>query len=182
MQLGTTVTLEEIMKQKIYSKVTGTLLKVRIDADDILADAIALYKRSDFDPYRPVRVSFNGQPAVDTGGVKRQFFSNLFEKFVESTDLKLFEGPPSRLLFSYNQHAFSSGIIKLFGTIVGHCIIQGCGGFPYLAESSYHYLATGDVTQAMDYATIADVYDVDALDYIKQVPLSDENLIVVIGQ
>lgn len=95
MQLETTITLEEIMKQKI---------KVRIDADDILADAIALYKRSDFDPYRPVRVSFNGQPAVDTGGVKQQFFSDLFEKFVESTDLKLFvEGPPSRLLFSYNQ-------------------------------------------------------------------------------
>lgn len=34
----------------------------------------------------------------------------------------------------------------------------------------------------MDYATIADVYDVDALDYIKQVPLSDENFIVVIRQ
>lgn len=32
----------------------------------------------------------------------------------------------------------------------------------------------------MDYATIADVYDVDALDYIKQVPLSDEYLIVVV--
>lgn len=116
MQLGTTVTLEEIMKQKIYNKVTGTLLKMRIDADDILTDAIALYKRSDFDPYRPVRVSFNGQLAVDTGGVKRQFFSNLFEKFVESTDLRLFEGPPSRLLLAT--------INMLFHQVLQSCLEQ----------------------------------------------------------
>ena len=164
-----TLTLEEILKKKIYTKVNGTLLKVRVDADDLLSDALAFYKRSDFDPSRPVRVYFNGQPAIDTGGVKRQFFSDLFERLTASTDPKLFEGPPTRLLFSYNQHALSSGITKLFGTIVGHCIAQGCDGFPYLAESSYHYLATGDITQAMKHVTIADVYDVDAINFINQV-------------
>ena len=43
----------------------------------------------------PVRVIFNGQPAIDTGGVKRQSFSGLFEKLIVTTDLKLFEGPPT---------------------------------------------------------------------------------------
>ena len=95
------------MKKKIYTKVNGTLLKVRVDADDLLSDALAFYKRSDFDPSRPVRVYFNGQPGIDTGGVKRQFFSDLFERLTASTDLKLFEGPPTRLFLSYNQHALS---------------------------------------------------------------------------
>ena len=164
-----TLTLEEILKKKVYTKVTGTIFKVRVDADDLVSDALAFYKRSDFDPSRPIRVYFNGQPAVDTGGVKRQFFSDLFERLTTSTEFKLFEGPSARLLFNYNQHALSSGITKLFGTIVGHSIVQGCGGFPYLAESSYHYLATGDITQAMDHVTIADVYDVDAVNFINQV-------------
>ena len=53
--------------------------------------------------------------------------------------------------------------------MVGHSIVQGCGGFPYLAESSYYYLATGDISQAVDYITVADVYDVDAVNYIEQV-------------
>ena len=72
------VTLEEILKTKIYTKVTGAVLKLRIDVDDIVSDAIAFYKRSDFDPFCPIRVSFNRQPAVDTGGVKCQFFTELF--------------------------------------------------------------------------------------------------------
>ena len=101
--------------------------------------------------------------------MKQQFFSDLFERLTTLTELKLFEGPSARLLFNYNQHALSSGITKLFGTIVGHSIAQGCGGFPYLAESSYHYLATGDITQAMDHVTIADVYYVDAVNFINQV-------------
>ena len=68
-----TLTFEEILKKKVYTKVTGTILKVRVDADDLVSNALAFYKRSDFDTSLPIRVYFNGQPAVDTGGVKRQF-------------------------------------------------------------------------------------------------------------
>ena len=40
---------------------------------------------------------------------------------------------------------------------------------PILAESSYHYLATSDITQVTEHVTIADVYDVDAINFINQV-------------
>lgn len=63
------------MQKKVYPKVTRTLIKLRIDAEDILSDAIAFYKRNDFDLSRRIRVYFNGQPAIDTGGVKRQYCS-----------------------------------------------------------------------------------------------------------
>ena len=48
-------------------------------------------------------------------------------------------------------------------------LFRDCDGFPYLAESSYNYLATDDITQAMEHVTIADVYDVDAINFINQV-------------
>ena len=74
---------------------TGDTLKVKVDTEDLLSDALAFYKGNGFDPSRPIRVYYNGQPAIDTGGVKRQFFTDMFEKFVTSPELKVFEGPPA---------------------------------------------------------------------------------------
>ena len=54
--------------------VTGQLCKLTVEQDDILSDAVAFYKNPSFDPARPLRVSFRGQPAIDTGGVLRVFF------------------------------------------------------------------------------------------------------------
>ena len=140
---------------------TGDTLKVKVDTDDlILSDALTFYKGNGFDPSHPICVYYNGQPAIDTGGVKRQFFTDILEKFVTSPELKIFEGPPTQLLFRYNQQALSSGITKLFGKIVGHSV-QGCGGFPYFAPSAYSYLSTGEITKAMNY--IADVFDMNAV-------------------
>ena len=150
---------------------TGDTLKVKVDTEDLLSDALAFYKGNGFDASRPIRVYYNGQPAIDTGGVKRQFFTDMFEKFVTSPELKVFEGPPTQLLFSYNQQALSSGITKLLGKIVGHSILQGCGGFPYLAPSAYSYLSTGEITKAMYHITIADVFDMNAVHYIKKVKI-----------
>ena len=64
--------------------VKGQLFKLRVDEDDILADAVAFSKDPAFDPTRPLCVSFHGQPAIDTGGVLREFFSTVKEKFVNT--------------------------------------------------------------------------------------------------
>lgn len=49
--------------------------KIRVDEEDILNDAMAYFKDPSFDPTRRLRVLYTGQPAVDTGGVTRHFFS-----------------------------------------------------------------------------------------------------------
>ena len=44
------------------------------DEDDWTDAAIAFYKHSKFNNKAGVRISIRGQPAVDTGGIRRQFF------------------------------------------------------------------------------------------------------------
>ena len=48
-----------------------------IDEEDLLSDAIAFYKCEMFDPTKPIRVIMRTQPAIDIGGIRRQYFSDV---------------------------------------------------------------------------------------------------------
>ena len=72
-------------------------MKANIDADDILHYSLSTYKSTWFDPTRPLMIQYCMQPAIDTGGVLREFYSDLFHAFVVDSELKLFEGPPERI-------------------------------------------------------------------------------------
>ena len=61
-------TLEVLARQ-----MSGPTFKLRVDEKDILDDTLVYYKSPSFDPKRPLRVYFNDQSALDTGGVKRVF-------------------------------------------------------------------------------------------------------------
>lgn len=110
--------------EKLAKKMHGSRFKLRVDEDDILNDAIAYYKSPSFDPTRPLRIQFTGQPAVDTGGVKREFFTQLKEQFISGEHFSNFEGPANRLLFKYNQQCLVAGIPKTLGTIISHSLVQ----------------------------------------------------------
>ena len=40
---------------------------MKINDTDIIADAFAIFKDNKFEAFHPLRVNFNGQPAVDSG-------------------------------------------------------------------------------------------------------------------
>ena len=54
-------------------------VKVEIEVKDILNDALAHYKSPEFDIKKKLRIQFKGQPAVDTGGVTREFYTKLLQ-------------------------------------------------------------------------------------------------------
>ena len=159
--------------------VTGQLCKLTVEQDDILSDAVAFYKNPSFDPARPLRVSFRGQPAIDTGGVLRVFFSAVKEKFCAAELFSIFEGPHSRLLFRYDQSCLAAGIPEILGKLVAQSLVHGCGGFPYLAPSHYYYIATTDIQRASAYASIYDVYDTEKRDMLDKVQYSMLSIILI---
>lgn len=144
-------------------------IRLEVDPYDLVSDAISFYKGPKFQPCQPIRVAFIGQPAIDSGGVKRQFYTDLFLQLVTTNQFKLFQGPNNRLLFYYDQTALNCGLFKLLGKMVAHSICQGCPGFPYLAPAMYYYLATGDINQASAYASIADIPNQEELNYVEKV-------------
>ena len=54
--------------------------KVKVDEDDIFNGALAYYKDSKFDARKKLRILYKGQPAADTGGVTRQFYTQLLQE------------------------------------------------------------------------------------------------------
>ena len=60
--------------------------RIRLDVDDDDLDwveaALAFYKQSKFIKEAQVRISIRGQPGIDTGGVRRQFFSVVFSNII----------------------------------------------------------------------------------------------------
>lgn len=162
------VTLESLLEQ-LGTKVKGDVFKIKVDPDDILGDALAIYKDPEFDPASPVRVTYRGQPAVDLGGVKHQFFTDVLGEMASSTHLAFLEGPDLRRLPAYNSGVISSGLMKLFGSAVAHGIVHAKVGIPFLSQAFYWYIATADVNKAIPYASPDDICDQDIRHYVDAV-------------
>jgi len=166
-----TSSLAEII-DGLASKLSGAVLRVSVDEDNLLMQAFSIYKDPKFDPIRPLIITFTNQPAVDTGGPKREFYTQLFHGIVTSDGSVLpimFEGAEGRLMPSYNSSVVYSGMMKVIGKIIAHSIVQ-CGvGFPYLSPVCYWYLITGDVSRAISYGNTEDVRDIEYADLIHKV-------------
>lgn len=150
-------------------KIVGDKVKVKVDQEDILSDALVIYKSSSFDPTCPLMIQYRMQPAIDTGGVLREFYTDVFREFVVKPGMRLFEGLPERLQFCYNHQALTCGLPKMLGTMIAHSLCQDGPGFPYLSPCNYYYIATGNTEHAVAYATIADVFDTEVREFVEQV-------------
>lgn len=66
--------------QRLRAKMSARRMreKIRIDPDDQVMDVFSYYKSSEFDQLIPIAMVLKGQPAIDTGGVLRQVFSEVF--------------------------------------------------------------------------------------------------------
>lgn len=65
--------------------------KLKVDREDILMDFFQFYKGVHFDPVITIKVQIKGEPAVDTGGVPRQAFMDVFAELASgSSDILFF--------------------------------------------------------------------------------------------
>lgn len=151
-------TLDEAMEywqlqlKEEYSKT------IRVDPQDVLTEALAHYKDPNFDPSVPLKIRYKGQPAVDTGGVIRQFYTDSFCQMLEGVDgmPPLFEGAEGRKLPIYNTCVAVSGVMKLVGKLFAHCLVQTGTGPSFLAPVVYKYLCTGDFQSILGDINIED--------------------------
>ncbi len=138
----------------------------RIDTEDVWRDTVACYKRVSFQYWTHLQVSFDGQPAIDTG---QQVYCSTFQDFASNRYLKLFEGPEHLLRFVYTAEARSSGLLKVLGGMVAHSICQDGVGFPFLSPTTFWYIVAGE-EKALLYACVEDL-PADSSFVVKQVSL-----------
>jgi hypothetical protein len=160
--------LSEVL-QKLKDKMKSRPAKLTIDHDDLFNDAVAFYKNVAFDPETPLRITFIDQPAIDGGGLLRQFFTDLFSCIIEGKPMSLFLGECGRKCPTHSPQVVFSGMIEIVGKIIAHSLVQGGPGFPFLSLPCYYYLATGDVIGAMAYCDPWDIPDVITRQWILKV-------------
>ena len=158
--------LEGPSLESICSLVTSqmsldTSPRIRLDKDDDDEDwteaALAFYKQGKFDKSSGLRICIRGQPAIDAGGVRRQFFAVVFSQLARTdAGFSLFEGFPLRLRPVFKASVLSSGMLATLGTMIAHSILLDSQGFPYLAEYCYYYIA-GCYDQAVTCVSIDDI-------------------------
>ena len=147
----------------------GTREKVKVEQEDIVMDMYSFYKSPDFDPATPIFVYLKGQPAIDTGGVLRQVFSDVFHGIAHNEGIKhVFTGNEQKVPVFSNELVVN-GLFEVLGKMIAHSLIQGGPGFPYLSPPIYWYLATGDLQIALQKASFSDVDNAELAEYITRV-------------
>ena len=152
---------ESILGVAASQRSTDDSARIRLQRSDGVEDwaeaALAFYKQGRFDKAAGIHVCIHGQPAIDAGGVRRQFFAVVFAELAQTeSDSSLFDGPPIKLRPVFKASMLSSGVLSTVGTIIAHSLLLDGQGFPYLSEYCYYYIA-GCYDQAVTCVTVDDV-------------------------
>ena len=127
-----TISQMESTAKQIYSscpsKISSLFSPFLVRRDHILEDSLKCIHNSDpIRLRRRMKVKFIGEDAVDAGGVKREFFSEI-AKQVFTTQSRLFNYFPDTHVFWFNPAAISSADLQAFedfGTIIGLAVYNG---------------------------------------------------------
>ena len=146
--------------------------RIVINRGSILSDSIALFKQRDFDFNLPVMVTFEGEPAIDGGSPKREYFTlRLRELLSASSAVRLFEGRDGKYLPFHNCDALRSKLFLVAGRMVASSIINGGPGFPHFSQAVWQYILSQDSDKITEHLTKDDVVDYEVVEAINKVKL-----------
>lgn len=103
-------------------------------------DARRAFSSPSFSMSKGIRVNFIGEPAVDGGGPRREFYRLLVE--AACTTSGLLEGSEGRKLPMHNCAALRGRKFCLLGIMAGMSMIDGGPGLPVFAAPAFNYIAT----------------------------------------
>lgn len=103
-------------------------------------DASRAFSSTSFSMSKGIRVNFIGEPAVDGGGPRREFYRLLVE--AACTASGLLEGSEGRKIPMHHCAALRAKKFKLLGIMAGLSMIDGGPGFPVFAAPVFNYIAT----------------------------------------
>lgn len=103
-------------------------------------DTLTLFQNN-FPNVSPIVVTFKGEPAMDAGGPRREYFTLLLKHI--SMDTSFFEGSPERLLPTHNPTALINKEYYCIGKILSASVLQGGPAPQFFAESVAEYWLAG---------------------------------------
>ena len=148
---------------------TKPTVKVDLDLSSAWEDLLAHYKSSKVDFNLRIRIVLAGRSrvAINTGGIRRQVYTQVYSEFAQNKHVHLFDGPTNLLRPAISAIARSSGIIKILGKMVSHSLYQDGIGFPYLSPVCYWYMISNE-NMALEHVSLTDL-PADSASFIQEV-------------
>ena len=103
---------------------------------------VGYYKSSKADFNVAIRIALTGEMSIDTGGIRRQAYTQVYSEFAQNKHIHLFDGPTNLLRPVVSASARSSGVMKILGKMISHSMYQDDIGFPYLSAVCYWEVRT----------------------------------------
>ena len=137
-------------------------LRLTVSRSTIFSDCVAFFKQRSFDFKKPLKITFEGEPGIDGGGLRREFFTIAIRSMLSpSATPRLFEGRNGRFLPMHNTDALRANLFKVAGRMVASSITQGGPGFPVFPLSVYSYFQNPTPDDLTEYLSQEDVVDFD---------------------
>lgn len=145
----------------LSNKLSEETDRLRIDPEYMLSDVLGFYKRQSFDAKRRIKVMYMDQPAIDTGGVVKQLYTDLFKLFEKGSPIEqfppIFQGEVGRKMPVYSSVIASGDLFETIGKVLAHAIVQ-CGFcIANMAPFIYKYIVTGSIKSSLDNVSVEDV-------------------------
>jgi hypothetical protein len=149
------LTLQQLVRRQASSAITvddkddGPFNNIKIRRSAVLHDALRHMRTAKAaNVSLPLRVTFLGEAAVDSGGPRREFATLLSQAVCRS---HLVDGLPLRKTFSHDVEQLSKETFKTLGQLFAITILQGGSGPQCLSRPVAEYICFGK----------ADSFDID---------------------
>ena len=133
--------VSSMLNQLRHSKVVCPPKLIVVRPDHIVEDGLRMLYKGEFNVSAPVKVEMVGVPAVDLGGVRRQFYTTFLRDM--PSKLSLFEINDLVQFPTGHTDALLGGYYRRLGQVIVHNVVQEGPGFPHLPKSIYYYLVGG---------------------------------------
>ena len=117
--------------------------RIHVRRSHLVVDTMKAFSKATFDVSKILKVIFVGEPCVDEGGPRREFFQlALKEIFAHSG---LFSGWPFNVLPLHNVEAVANNRFYVIGKLIATCLVQGGQPPACFAAAAAEYLTYGEV-------------------------------------
>ncbi|RXN13373.1 hypothetical protein ROHU_009783 [Labeo rohita] len=134
---------EDVIRHLAAQIDTTKIFEVCVSRGNMLERGLKLWKRQKTgSPVNPLKITFLGEPGVDTGALRKEFLSTM----VASIEKCLFEGDANKgKMPKYSLNDMDNELFKVAGEIFAVSIAQGGPAPRFMQEWCYEYLVSGNI-------------------------------------
>ena len=138
--------------------------RINVRRSDVFRDGVHAFERSSFDVSKCLKVRFIGEPAVDLGGPRREFFRLFLSEMGQISGL--FQGWPNHLTPVCNSQAIANKRFSTCGKVLASMIVQGGQAPCCFSRPIADFIVYGEVRCPQN---LEDIPDIEIQEKLKKV-------------